>query len=117
MGEWGLVSPFGFIRTMLAPRVGVVKVEGLWGWKRLPDRKPPPISVPPQYSMTGLYLERAINQCMSSGEEASPEAIEAAPRGNEMEHQVLNQHARSHNNVVDVTMTNMTATLSCLSCC
>ena len=36
-----------------APRVGVLKAEGACGCSSDPDRKPPPISVPPQISTTG----------------------------------------------------------------
>ena len=37
-----------------SPMVGVEKVEGDCGCSMDPARKPPPISVPPQISMTGL---------------------------------------------------------------
>ena len=39
-----------------APIDGVVNVDGAHGCSIVPVRKPPPISVPPQYSITGLYL-------------------------------------------------------------
>jgi hypothetical protein len=41
--------------TRRAPKVGVLKVEGACGCSRLPDRKAPPISVPPQYLWWGAW--------------------------------------------------------------
>ena len=41
--------------TSRVPKVGVLNVDAACGCNTVPDRKPPPISVPPQYSITGRY--------------------------------------------------------------
>ena len=60
------------MRARREPMLGVLKWEGAWGCTMVPVRKPPPISVPPQYSITGLYPAMADSQWYSSGEDASP---------------------------------------------
>mmetsp|Transcript_22944 Transcript_22944/g.74750 ORF Transcript_22944/g.74750 Transcript_22944/m.74750 type:complete len:400 (-) Transcript_22944:1046-2245(-) len=59
--------------TRCAPRVGVAKHEGTAGTSIDEHRNPPPISVPPQYSMSGRYARtRDMSHIASSGEDASP---------------------------------------------
>ena len=53
------------------PRVGVVNVDATAGWRTVPARKPPPISVPPMYSIMGAPAA-SISQAMSEALEASP---------------------------------------------
>eukprot|EP00958_Prasinococcus_capsulatus_P008608 scaffold845_cov364-Prasinococcus_capsulatus_cf.AAC.18 len=60
------------ITTISLPRVGVLKADAACGCTTLPARNPPPISVPPQYSMIGLYPAQDESHMYVSGLEASP---------------------------------------------
>ena len=52
-------------------------VDGAAGWTTVPVMYAPPISVPPQYSMTGLYNARDMRKNMSWGLEHSPVELKA----------------------------------------
>ena len=49
-----------------------MKQDGTLGCTMVELMYPPPISVPPQYSMTGLYPARELSHIWASGDELSP---------------------------------------------
>nr|GMC60227.1 hypothetical protein T459_24257 [Ipomoea batatas]GMC73834.1 hypothetical protein T459_24257 [Ipomoea batatas]GME01473.1 hypothetical protein T459_24257 [Ipomoea batatas] len=56
----------------LQPIAAVLNAAKAWGCNSEPVTKPPPISVPPQYSITGLYRALPMSQRYSSTLDASP---------------------------------------------
>lgn len=67
----------------LHPIAGVLKAARAWGCSKEPETNPPPISVPPQYSMIGLYLALPISQRYSSTLDASPVEPKQLPMSHE----------------------------------
>src|SRR6266508_6295760 len=57
--------------TKSSPIAAVVKVDGAHGCTTVPVMYPPPISVPPQYSMTGAYPARNMRYSISSAVDGS----------------------------------------------
>ena len=70
--------PWSVSSTSRQPRLGVAKAEAAWGRHMQPARKPPPISVPPQ------YLQQPQTQACARdvrevpvGHESTPQMVDA----------------------------------------